>query len=58
MKDKWEQIFEDDDETVIWRYDIKKNTAGPYEVEIKSKIPISKLQPIKKVTRTKKEKLI
>lgn len=37
MKEKWEVIFEDDDETIIWRYDIKKNKNGPSEVEIKQK---------------------
>jgi hypothetical protein len=45
---KWEQVFNDEDETIIWRYDTSKNRFGPYEVEIKYKIPVVK---IKKVTR-------
>ena len=28
---KWEQIFDDPDETMIWRYDTSKNKYGPYE---------------------------
>jgi hypothetical protein len=45
---KWEQIYDDPDETVIWRYDTSKNKFGPYEVEIKYKKPVVKT---KKVTR-------
>jgi hypothetical protein len=45
---KWEQIFDDPDETMIWRYDTSKNKFGPYEVEIKYKRPVVKT---KKVTR-------
>jgi hypothetical protein len=45
---KWEQVFNDEDETIIWRYDTSKNRFGPYEVEIKYKRPVVK---IKKVTR-------
>lgn len=45
---KWERIYEDPDETIIWRYDTSKNKFGPYEVEIKSKSP---RVTIKKVTR-------
>ena len=45
---KWEQVYDDPDETVIWRYDTSKNKFGPYEVEIKYKKPVPK---IKKVTR-------
>jgi len=45
---KWEQVFNDEDETIIWRYDNSKNRFGPYEVEIKYKRPVVK---IKKVTR-------
>ena len=37
---KWERIYNDEDETIIWRYDTKKNKYGPYEVEVKSKIPV------------------
>ena len=45
---KWEQVYDDEDETVIWRYDTSKNKYGPYEVEIKYKKPVVKT---KKVTR-------
>ena len=45
---KWEQVYNDEDETIIWRYDTLKNKFGPYEVEIKYKKPVPK---IKKVTR-------
>ena len=45
---KWEQIYDDVDETIIWRYDTSKSTFGPYEVEIKYKRPVVKT---KKVTR-------
>ena len=45
---KWEQVYEDEDETTIWRYDTSKNKYGPYEVEIKYKKPVPKT---KKVTR-------
>lgn len=31
---KWERRFEDDDHISIWRYDSKKSTVNPYEVEI------------------------
>ena len=29
---KWEQIYEDPDETIIWRYDTSKIKFGHYEV--------------------------
>jgi hypothetical protein len=45
---KWQQVYEDEDETVIWKYDTSKTTFGPYEVEIKYKKPVPKT---KKVTR-------
>lgn len=45
---KWEQVYDDPDETIIWRYDISKSKFGPYEVEIKYKRPVPKT---KKVTR-------
>jgi len=48
---KWEQIFDDPDETIIWRYDTSKNKFGPYEVEIKYKRPVVRTKKvIKKVT--------
>ena len=34
---KWEKIYDDVDETIIWRYDLSKNMTGPYEVEIRQK---------------------
>lgn len=45
---KWEHIYDDEDETVIWKYDTSKTKFGPYEVEIKYKKPVVKT---KKVTR-------
>lgn len=34
---KWEHIYEDDYTISIWRYDSRKSTVNPYEVEIKYK---------------------
>lgn len=51
---KWERTFQDEDETIIWRYDLSKNKSGPYEVEIKSKVPVKNLPPIQRNTRKKK----
>lgn len=34
---KWEVIYEDDDCISIWKYDTKKTTKGPVEVENKYK---------------------
>ncbi len=45
---QWQQIYENEDETVIWKYDTSKTKFGPYEVEIKYKKPVQKT---KKVTR-------
>ena len=45
---KWEQVYDDEDETVIWKYDTSKTTFGPYSVEIRYKKPVQKT---KKVTR-------
>ena len=45
---KREQDYNDEDETIIWRYDTSKNKFGPYEVEIKYKRPVVKT---KKITR-------
>ena len=51
---KWQQVYEDEDETVIWKYDTSKTTFGPYEVEIKYKKPIPKTKKVtRKVTLTK-----
>ena len=45
---KWEQVYDDEDEIIIWKYDTSKTTFGPYQVEIKYKKPVPKT---KKVTR-------
>lgn len=34
---KWEVVYEDEDCISIWRYDSKKTTFGPVEVEYKYK---------------------
>lgn len=34
---KYEIIFEDEDSISIWRYNNKKTSSGPYEVEYKWK---------------------
>jgi hypothetical protein len=34
---KWEVVYEDDDHISIWKYDSKKTTNGPVEVEYKYK---------------------
>lgn len=34
---KWEVVYEDDDCISIWRYDSKKTSYGPVEVEYKYK---------------------
>ena len=47
---KWEQVYDDEDETVIWRYDTSKNKYGPYEVEIKYK------KEVDVVPKTRKKK--
>lgn len=48
---KWEQVYDDEDETVIWKYDTSKTTFGPYSVEIKYKKPVPKTKKvIRKVT--------
>lgn len=36
-KTKWEVVYEDEDCISIWRYDSKKTTYGPVEVEYKYK---------------------
>ncbi len=43
---KWEQIYDDPDETIIWRYDTSKNSNGPYEVEVKYKRPVVKTKKV------------
>ena len=34
---KWEVVYEDEDTISIWRYNTKKTTSGPVEVEYKYK---------------------
>jgi len=34
---KWEVVYEDEDCVSIWKYDSKKTTFGPVEVEYKYK---------------------
>lgn len=36
-KEKWEVVFDDEDEVITWRYDLSKNKNGPTEVEVKPK---------------------
>jgi hypothetical protein len=49
---KFEQIYEDEREIMIWKYDYSKFTNGPVSVEIKSKY--ATFEPKKK--KPKKEK--
>ena len=45
----WEYRFEDDEAVYVWKYDNKKNTNGPYRVDIQYKKP-----PVRnRVKRTK-----
>lgn len=46
LNKKWQQVYEDEDEIVIWKYDTSKTTFGPYEVEIKYKKPIPKTKKV------------
>lgn len=51
---KFEQIYEDEREIMIWKYDYSKFTNGPVSVEIKSKyLPF---EPKKKKPKKKKER--
>lgn len=34
---KWERVYEDEYTISIWKYDSRKSTINPYEVEIKYK---------------------
>lgn len=45
----WEYRFEDDEAIRIWKYDNKKNSSGPYSVEIRYKKPPT----VKSVKRSK-----
>lgn len=46
IQKKWQQVYEDEDEIVIWKYDTSKTKFGPYEVEIKYKKPIPKTKKV------------
>jgi hypothetical protein len=52
--DKFEQVFEDEREIIIWKYDYSKFTNGPVSVEIKSKY--STFEPKKKKPKKEKER--
>ena len=49
IKEKWEVRYEDEDGISIWKYDIKKNPNGVYQVEQIDKKP----QPVKKKSKTR-----
>lgn len=51
---EWQQVYEDEDEIVIWKYDTSKTTFGPYEVEIKYKKPIPKTKKVTTKVTVKK----
>ena len=44
IKEKWEVRYEDENGISIWKYDIKKNPNGVYQVEQIDKKP----EPVKK----------
>jgi len=47
---KFERVYEDEDTISIWKYDLKKTTTGPVEVEIKYKKGYVHPKPEKKKT--------
>jgi hypothetical protein len=49
IKEKWEVCYEDEDGISIWKYDMKKNPNGVYQVEQIDKKP----QPGKKKSKTR-----
>ena len=51
---KFEQIYEDEREIMIWKYDYSKFTNGPVSVEIKSKY--QPFEPKKKKPKKEKER--
>jgi hypothetical protein len=51
---KFEQIYEDEREIMIWKYDYSKFTNGPVSVEIKSKY--ATFEPKKKKPKKEKER--
>lgn len=46
---KWETRYENEDEIIIWKYDLDKAPNGPFSVEIRYKKP----PVVNKVKRTK-----
>lgn len=51
---KYELVFEDEREIMIWKYDYSKFTNGPVSVEIKSKHQA--FEPKKKKPKKEKER--
>lgn len=51
---KFERVYEDEREIIIWKYDYSKFTNGPVSVEIKSKY--QSFEPKKKVSKKQKER--
>lgn len=51
---KYEVVFEDERETITWKYDYSKFTNGPVSVEIKSKY--AAFEPKKKKPKKEKER--
>lgn len=51
---KYEMVFEDEREIIIWKYDYSKFTNGPVSVEIKSKF--ATFEPKKKKPKKQKER--
>lgn len=47
---KFERVYEDEECITIWRYDLKRTTTGPVEVEIKYKRGHEPQSPNKKKT--------
>lgn len=48
IKEKWEVRYEDEDSISIWKYDMKKNPNGVYQVEQIDKKPASVKKKTKK----------
>ena len=48
IKEKWEVRYEDEDSISIWKYDMKKNPNGVYQVEQIDKKPVSVKKKTKK----------
>lgn len=40
---KWEIVYEDQEHTTIWKYNLDKTSKGPFEIEIKTKKKTTKL---------------